>query len=206
MNNFAKAFARMIKTMVLLSLLIGCQKLPEKQGSDGESKKQAAISFAGQLNGELSDVMWFAVKSNYSGMYTPNFDDLQIVAMKESGESITLMELRTDHATDVMLSFAFNHLFFAYEEDDCIGYIDLTAGDGNYVFVPLIMAKIHKAVNTSANIPPSDSPSTKRLIVTIKNSIPKIHPNMLNTFPRIALATTIALFFITRILRIIKET
>ena len=124
-------FKRILSTL-LSFLLVGCLVSCKKDGTVSNDLSIDDIVFtSGELNSELNDVIVYARR--YAGFGKPQ----TIVAIKENGDMVDILDLREDTSERVFLVFGSNRLFFAYEEDDCIGYIDLTKGNGNYQFTVL---------------------------------------------------------------------
>ena len=121
-----------VSAMCFLLVFSGCDK---KQARDAEVKSDTDYVFIiNELNPELKDVISYAARSN--GL--ENVDNNSIVAVKPNGDLIELLSIRPEVSSHVFLTFVYNHLFFVLEEKNCIGYIDLGEGDGNYSFTVLV--------------------------------------------------------------------
>ena len=122
---------RLITIVVVFSLLtvIGGCGFTESSGA----LRQAEAITVGKLNTELADV--FAYGLAYDG-YPQN--DSRLVGLKTDGRTVDILAIYPGSFNGIHLEYKYNRLFFADSEEDCIGYVDLTKGNGVYEFCVLV--------------------------------------------------------------------
>lgn len=135
MTNKNKSFFKLSKiiiiTMCFLMVLSGCDNT-KNINSDKDDNSVGIVTK--DLNPELQDVVAYAAW----GKSLAGEPNNSIVAIKANGEFVELLKIRPKISSSVYLTFAYNCLFFVLEESDCIGYINLGEGDGNYHFTSLV--------------------------------------------------------------------